>query len=234
MGVYSMDDFIVTSNEYPWGSDKFVPTPTYALSFNGSSDYVDIGHLNPSTTKLTLEVWCKLADGALSAHRPLFSWGDWNEDVTIYFRSGGTEISVNAGIGGRDEVSYTDTVEGVWRHIALTIDTKIPLATVYMDGDELGTVDCQDGGDLPLTNDLKFGQYGNSRYFQGMMSDVRIWNIARTQQQIQDNMSKSLRGDESGLVAYYPFIEGEGTTLNDATGNGYDGTIYEATWVEKE
>jgi hypothetical protein len=45
-------------------------------------------------------------------------------------------------------------------------------------------------------------------------------------------MNAALNGDEPGLVVYYPFTDGSGTTLTDATGNGNDGTIYGATWVQ--
>ncbi len=38
--------------------------------------------------------------------------------------------------------------------------------------------------------------------------------------------------DDSGLVAYWDFDEGAGTVLHDQSGNGNDGTIYGATWVD--
>ena len=43
-------------------------------------------------------------------------------------------------------------------------------------------------------------------------------------------MTTSLVGDETGLVSYWNFNEGSGTTLTDLTSNGNDGTIYGATW----
>ena len=45
-------------------------------------------------------------------------------------------------------------------------------------------------------------------YFNGEIKDVRIWNQARTQQQIQQNQNTTFTGNEAGLIAYY----------NDATG----------------
>ena len=38
--------------------------------------------------------------------------------------------------------------------------------------------------------------------------------------------------DDNGLVAYWDFDEGTGTILHDKSGNGNDGTIYGATWVD--
>ena len=51
---------------------------------------------------------------------------------------------------------------------------------------------------------------------------------------IQNNMYSELSGDEEGLVGYWNFNEGEGTTIYDHSGNGNHGTIHGATWVERE
>ncbi|MFW6377551.1 MAG: LamG domain-containing protein, partial [bacterium] len=70
--------------------------------------------------------------------------------------------------------------------------------------------------------------YGNSRYYDGKIISLQIWNKALSQEEIQKNMTKTLTGKENGLVAYYPFDESEGTTLTDKAGNN-DGTINGAT-----
>ncbi|SVD32895.1 uncharacterized protein METZ01_LOCUS385749, partial [marine metagenome] len=46
----------------------------------------------------------------------------------------------------------------------------------------------------------------------------------------QSSMSTSLSGSETGLVGYWNFNEGSGTTLADQTSNGNNGTINGATW----
>jgi hypothetical protein len=48
----------------------------------------------------------------------------------------------------------------------------------------------------------------------GVMDELRIWRVARTPQQISDNMRVVLRPTEPGLVAYYRF-EGSGTFTDD-------------------
>ena len=44
-------------------------------------------------------------------------------------------------------------------------------------------------------------------------------------------MNQTLNGNEPGLVGYWKFDEGTGTTTADATSNGNDGTISGAIWV---
>jgi len=56
------------------------------------------------------------------------------------------------------------------------------------------------------------------------MDELRFWSIARSAAEIQANMDLELVGNESGLVAYYKFNEGSGTSIADATGNGYTAT----------
>ena len=57
-----------------------------------------------------------------------------------------------------------------------------------------------------------------------------IFNYELNQDQINNLISNSLSGNEEGLKGYWNFNEGEGTTLNDLSGNGNHGTIYGATW----
>ena len=85
------------------------------------------------------------------------------------------------------------------------------------------------GGDIPLQigGDSIYGQY-----FQGMIDEVRVYNVALTQAQIQADFQRSLVGNEPGLVLYIPFSEGAGTTITDKTANAVDGTLNGCTWVE--
>lgn len=44
----------------------------------------------------------------------------------------------------------------------------------------------------------------NTGTMDGKISEVRIWNVARTTSQIVNNYNVALSGNESGLIAYYP------------------------------
>ena len=55
-------------------------------------------------------------------------------------------------------------------------------------------------------------------------------SIALSQEQIQEKMTQELLGYEQGLIGYWNFNQGDGSTLTDITGNGYDGVIAGATW----
>ena len=72
---------------------------------------------------------------------------------------------------------------------------------------------------LTLGLSLRGDNLGIEDFFWGMMSDVRIWHIARTQKEIQFNMSKQLEGTETGLVANWKMDEGNGQIVNDIANN---------------
>ena len=63
------------------------------------------------------------------------------------------------------------------------------------------------------------------------MDEVRLWNYARTTEQISSNMNYEMSGLEQGLVAYWDFNEGAGGVLEDKSVNENDATIVGAEWT---
>jgi hypothetical protein len=68
--------------------------------------------------------------------------------------------------------------------------------------------------------------------FPGVLLELRIWNYVRSQAEIQRDMNKPLKGDESGLIGYWTLDEGSGNVVYDKTVNANHGTIYGATWTQ--
>ncbi|MEM7333864.1 MAG: Ig-like domain-containing protein [Chloroflexota bacterium] len=127
---------------------------------------------------------------------------------------------INGGCG--NSIFSTGTItEGVWQHVAVTVDSGG--TTFYINGVESGT-----SANTQITNNSgslyisRQGQNCNCNFYEGGLDEVRIWNVARTQTEIQDNMNQSLTGSETGLVAYYKMDDGTGTTLSDSTTNSND------------
>jgi uncharacterized protein (TIGR02145 family) len=75
------------------------------------------------------------------------------------------------------------------------------------------------------------GQRGDGlcRY-KGSVDDLLIWNTALSQQEIQQYMNCPPAVSESGLVGYWNFEEGSGSTASDQTANANNGTINGATY----
>jgi hypothetical protein len=64
---------------------------------------------------------------------------------------------------------------------------------------------------------------GSTRLYLGQMSEVRVWNATRTQEEIQFSMNKKLTGTETGLVGYWRLNDGTGTTA--VATKGTNGTL---------
>lgn len=72
-----------------------------------------------------------------------------------------------------------------------------------------------------------------SKQFYGMLEEIRMWkDVARTQEEIQENMHTSLSGNEDGLIGYWKLDEGEGVVAADSTENQNDGSIMGAEWSD--
>ena len=54
------------------------------------------------------------------------------------------------------------------------------------------------------------------------MSQLRYWNVARTQPQIQLSMAEGVPANKQGLVGCWLLDDGVGTTAKDSSGNNYD------------
>nr|NCR45675.1 hypothetical protein [Microcystis aeruginosa SX13-01] len=116
-----------------------------------------------------------------------------------------------------------------WTHIAVTYD--LGLIKTYANGilvhtyNGSGTI-----GDFHLDqNDFRIGGRQNeSQFFQGSIDDVRIWNKARTQAEIQADFNRELTGNESGLVGYWNFNSINGNTVQDLSINQNNGTVFGA------
>ena len=62
-------------------------------------------------------------------------------------------------------------------------------------------------------------------------AEVRIWTIARTAEQIRDNMY-NVRPDSEGLLGYWKLNDGAGRYVKDYTGNNPDGYIIEVSGAQ--
>lgn len=68
--------------------------------------------------------------------------------------------------------------------------------------------------------------YRNDRYFDGVISEVRIWNRELTAEEIQaKNHFYTVKPESEGLISYWKFDEGSGTVAKDYSISGYDLTI---------
>jgi hypothetical protein len=131
--------------------------------------------------------------------------------------------------------SLTTPLVGTWYHLAGVYNGSS--ITIYVNGVAEATTSLT-GAINPYLNTFKLNmcQWANSennyRRFNGDIDEVSIWNTALGTTDIHTMMCKSLKGTETGLIAYWPMNETSGTIVYDYTANARNGNNQNATIIE--
>ena len=172
----------------------------YGLAFNGTSARVDVPdaaslHL---TSAMTLEAWVK----------PSVVTSNWRDVVykgndNYYLMATSTRSSKPVGgvtIAGthQEAVGAAPMAAGTFAHVAATYDGST--IRLYVNGAEVGSK-AATGSITTSTNPLQIGGdsiYG--QYFAGTIDEIRIYNTALTQSQIQADMATAIGSPVSDTV----------------------------------
>ena len=91
-----------------------------------------------------------------------------------------------------------------WYHVAITYDSNDDFI-FYLNGEEVDRYKHLEGRGISPDNATRYiGGKEDGGKFLGKIDDVRMWDVVRSQQEIQENMNRTLADNETGLVAYYP------------------------------
>lgn len=200
------------------------------LGFDGIDDGVVLNSslLSTNTNELTYELWLKSYQ--FSGFSALLNHNSW-ENGYVHFQFHGNNIGFDVN-GGNDNVFSYAFNTNTWYHVALVYSSTAHTLKFYVNGLLLDTVTNNSFPSIAGNVPINMGSWANGRNFSGVMDEVRIWNVARTQTEIQSNMNSELAGTETGLVAYYPFNQGiaagDNTAINtvtDKTTNARNGVL---------
>lgn len=185
----------------------------YASRASGSLS----GSITSFTDDITTEAWIKpeslsaTYNGIVSRYTSS-GWILMLNDGTIHLQGSNSTGPAHDYIRSRQKVTV-----GRWQHIAATIDLSGTTGTIYINGVSV-TADYTNGAQSTITQvgNLEIGSWNGSNFFDGLISDVRVWNTVRTATQIRDNMNQQLVGSETNLVGYWK-LDGN---FNDSTSAG--------------
>jgi hypothetical protein len=215
-----------------------------ALDFDGVNDYVDIPYDSrldiDASDGITVLAWIKLRTYPDRTQAPIFglydSEGSGTKNYLLIGKSFyGTKITWDQWPPSSGWIDSIKPDLDTWYCVAAVQNSSY--GAVYIDGilDSLSNNPESYSGDTPDT--IRIGNRADglvSYYFDGIIDNVAIWNRALSVEEIQASMHTKLTGDQDGLVAYWDFDEGEGEIACDSSGNGNDGTLVGAAWVESD
>ena len=171
----------------PYGNDGTIYGATRvrgiigkALSFDGVDDYVDCGNDKSLdvTTEATLIAWVKLKPSG--DWQAIFSKGPdiyENYELLVYSDLSYLHTAWNFDVGRKNHYWLYSIPENEWTFIVLT--WKAPLMKLYINGEFKETWDTGANYAITRTEPLLIGhEYGTSRYVNGTIDEVRIYNRA--------------------------------------------------------
>ena len=237
-GRVDMGAYEYQGNPTPRQPTPYPNTANNGLNFDGANDFVSIpfadilncSAVTPSFSALTIEYWFK-GSNIQSAVRfqngsdyVSAGYGSATNPQHILSNDGGVTTSVSVG---------TAVTDGTWHHVAMTWQQGGQF-TSYLDGQVVASR-AASNNPLPTISNFYLGSFnGTGEFMNGSLDEVRVWNVTRTQQQIQ----QSLTGCQSpigqpGLVFYYAFDQatangtnaGQTRLLNKANPDQYPGTL---------
>ncbi len=233
--------------------------PSSGLQLNGTNQYVTFGAapgLDSST--FTLELWFKrtgagvgtsTGSGGVPSAIPLLTKGrsendgsnvDMNYFLGIDSATGKLVADFEEGAGqptpGLNHPIFGNTVvtSNVWHHAAATYDGSA--WHLYLDGNADGVLAV---GNFPRSDSIQHAAIGTAMnstgvadgFFAGVVDEARIWNVARTQSQIQAGRNLEIPSAQ-GLIGRWGMNEGTGSIVSDSSGSGINGTAVNApAWV---
>jgi hypothetical protein len=228
-----------------WVPGKFAS----ALSFDGVDDYVEVPNsasLNPKTA-LTVVAWVypKSTGSMRIVSNGYTGYGALNYDL------GTTGWYLHLSGSGYVGISFSGLINNTWNFVVATYDSITGTANVFVNAIKVKEVTGLSGeiyyqyGGQPIR--VGIGASGSFTYFNGLIDEVRIYNYARTPDEIRLDYNAGYAARfgpgtdcnsdpgscmTKGLVAYWSFDEGSGNIAYDASGNGNHGTIYGAKWTQ--
>jgi hypothetical protein len=175
------------------------PYSKYALSFDGTNDYIDCG--NDSSLKLasnfSISVWMK------SSNQQSFAVAVGNNSVfSLQMSATLNKFRFNVYSSGWQEAYYglNPIDDDKWHHVVATHDGS----TIKVYVDNVKGTDASAGAIPSNTAPFLIGYLpGNAGlYFDGQISNVSYWNTALTQAQVTETYNEGLPSDLNSHSAY--------------------------------
>ena len=169
------------------------------LDFGGkAANYVKVPHADDlNLEEWTIEGWFLIRSIVKKNDFdcPFVKEAGASRNYALHIQGGGGVIHGSITVGnafGHAKLGATNIADGEWHYLAATYDGS--KCTLYVDGEEDGGAGGEIGGP-PDTNNgsITIGASAGLRPIDGIIDEVRLSSIARTQEEIEEAMEKGLK-----------------------------------------
>ena len=228
-----------------------------SLTLEGVNSYISFGNnLNLGLSQFTLETWfMRKGPGSPAASGsggvvaiPLIAKGrgesdgnnrDMNYFLGIDTATGFLIADFEEAIGERNPgrnhpiLGATLIENNVWYHAAVSYDGAT--WNLYLNGNLENQLFI---GQLPQSMSIQHASVGSALnsvgtpegYFNGQLDEVRIWNFARSQNEIRQTMNAQITQPDSGLILRLGMNAVCGVAVVDGSGNGIISSLLNKNW----
>ena len=199
--------------------------PGNALDFDGANDFVEIidnPSINYGGTSFTWEGWLNFTDSQPNYAGVLAKVSGTSSGVQLVlvgnkiaaeFFGGGSAVGVGNGL-----VGTTPLNDGRWHHVAMVLDATAKNMKLYVDGQVEANVNSPLlSSNIDNSARLFIGTERTAiAFFKGRIDEIRLYNTALTQANIQADMTSIAPSEPASLTSYFDFDEGSAGGSNSA------------------
>jgi len=221
---------IIPTIKNPAGQIVITQSANYALQFKGSStSYVDFGTsavATPSNFTLEFDIFPTSTNTGFQGVIGNSPSDNSSRSLCVYITNS-TALEIGFGTTTWNPLTTSSILKlNKWNHVAITFDGT--LMKVFVNG-ILKNSDNRFAGKTPNATPIRYiGKINDA--FTGMLDEVRIWNVVRSEEQINATRKSHLTGAENGLIGYWNFDEST-NPIPDISTNNNVGNVYNANFV---
>jgi|GEM_PF-2158561 len=202
-----------------------------ALSFDGSDDWVSVSNSDSvnlhGSNEVSIEAWINPSSGGVTWYGIVSKGNGQQYAITLNSPNRYIHFETNQLDGG--SCGAANTASGTipldeWSHVVAVYDGSTK--KVYINGIERASVSCSYRF-ASNTEALRIGQGNNGEYFKGLIDEVRIYNRALTQSEIQSRAKYGLYRSPTSSGTYEP-VSGLWDDFEDGDDSGW--THGDGTW----
>jgi signal transduction histidine kinase/ligand-binding sensor domain-containing protein/CheY-like chemotaxis protein len=198
------------------------------LELDGNGSYVELPpNIFNDLTEATVEGWVMWE--RIGKWSRFYGYGDEFRSLTIVNRENSSDLRFQLFPDGHDVLATEVMQSNRWIHVA-AVSGRGGMK-FFVNGVLFGTNSFT--GSFKSTGSGRFHYLGKSEWglenqddlFVGKMDEVRVWRVARTADQIRDNLFRTMLGNEPGLVALWNFENVENGLVKDSGPGGHHGKL---------